>query len=106
MSLYLTAAISRVSVADRVPAIAYQTSADIYVTICNSVIALIAIENAVLGKVMAGGQLSASAAKWLDGLLFLAILLGYGLWNVVFWMRAHRQQKLSMTWMHEKVRVY
>ena len=41
MSLYLTAAISRVSVADRVPAIAYQTSADIYVTICNSVIALI-----------------------------------------------------------------
>ena len=35
---------------------------------------------------MAGGQLSASAAKWLDGLLFLAILLGYGLWNVVFWM--------------------
>ena len=31
LSLYLTAAVFRVSVADRVPAIAYQTRADVYV---------------------------------------------------------------------------
>jgi hypothetical protein len=105
LSLYLTAAVFRVSVSDRVPAIAYQTRADVYVAICNRVIALVAVENAFVGKAMVYANLSSKQAEWWDNALFGTILVAYIVWTIIFWMRIGRQDRLSDNWMHEKVKI-